>query len=123
VGVPVDVRLDERNVYGPDVVWYREGRGPVHGDTPPYPMPDLVVEVRSPSSWRRDTTIKKPNYERQGAQELWLVDTVNAMLLVHRRSRAGLPRFDVGLERHPGEMLTSPLLPGFELAVGELFTS
>ncbi len=48
-GLPLVVRMDDRNVYAPDVVWYREGRQPARGDPPPYPVPDLVVEVRSPS--------------------------------------------------------------------------
>lgn len=121
VGVPVDVRLDERNVYGPDVVWYREGRAPVHGDTPPYPMPDLAVEVRSPSSWRRDVDVKKPNYEQHGAVELWLVDTTTHVVFIHRRSAPHAARFDVAAERTIGDPLTSPLLPGFVLAVDEIF--
>lgn len=121
VAVPVDVRLNECNVYGPDVVWYRDGRAPGLSDQPPYPMPDLAVEVRSPSSWRRDTTIKKPNYERHGAQELWLVDTKTNVVLVCRRSHSDMPEFDVSFELGQGEALTSPLLPGFELAIGDVF--
>ena len=120
VGFPIDVRLDERNVYGPDAVWYREGRAPSSGDRPPYPMPDIVVEVRSPSSWHRDTTIKKRSYEQHGAGELWLVDTKANVVLVFRRSRPDIPTFDVRLELGPDEILTSPLLHGFELVVGEV---
>lgn len=121
VGVPIDVRLDERNVYAPDVVWYREGRVPGHFDQPPYPMPDLAVEARSPSTWRRDMHVKKPKYEQYGAVELWLVDTKARVVLVSRRSDRAAPRFDVSLELGVGDVLTSPLLPGFELAVAGLF--
>jgi Uma2 family endonuclease len=84
-------------------------------------MPDLAVEVRSPSSWRRDVRVKKPNYERHGAVELWLVDTTSQIVFVHRRSAPQAPRFDVAPERRVGDPLTSPLLPGFQLAVGEIF--
>lgn len=121
VCVPVDVRLDERNVYGPDVLWYRESRAPALDDRPPYPMPDLAVEVRSPSSWRRDVSVKRPNYERYGAAELWLVDTKAHVVLVFRRSRPDAPRFDMSLELGTSDSLTSPLLPGFELSVAGLF--
>jgi len=118
---PLDVRLDARNVYGPDVAWYRAGRDPELGDQPPYPMPDIAVEVRSPSSWRRDVTVKKPNYELHGAGELWVLDTTTHVVIVHRRSVAGAPTYDVIAELHPEDALTSPLLPGFELRVAEIF--
>jgi len=121
VYVPLDVRLDARNVYAPDVSWYRDDRAPGFADRPPYPMPDLAVEVRSPSSWRRDVGIKKPGYERHGAGELWLIDTVAHVVHVLRRSAQGAPRFDISIDLHPGDALTSPLLPGFELPVGEIF--
>lgn len=120
VCVPLDVRLNERNVYGPDVTWYREGRAPALDDQPPYPMPDIAVEVRSPSSWRRDVEVKKPNYELHGAEELWLVDTKTHVVFVHRRSEPGAPTFDVSVDLHPGDTLSSPLLPGFELPVDEI---
>ena len=38
-------------------------------------MPDIAVEVRSPSTWRYDIGAKKSGYERRGLPELWLVDT------------------------------------------------
>ena len=79
-------------------------------------MPDLVVEVRSPSTWRFDIGAKKDNYERYGVGELWLVDTAAYVVFVFRRSTPDAPRFDVSLEFGPGETLTS-LLPGFALAV------
>src|ERR1044072_2302019 len=75
VGLPLDVLIDDRNVYAPDVVWYREGRAPGREDPAPYAVPDLVVEVRSPSTWRYDIGRKKQQYERHGVGELWLRGT------------------------------------------------
>jgi Uma2 family endonuclease len=120
VYVPLDVKLNERNVYAPDVAWYRAGRAPGFDDLPPYPMPDIAVEVRSPSSWRRDVGVKKPTYERHGAGELWLVDDVAQVVHVLRRSAPGATAFDVAIDVRPGDTLTSPMLPGFELAVDEI---
>jgi Uma2 family endonuclease len=37
VCVPLDIRLNERNVYGPDVVWYREGAVPASPISPRIP--------------------------------------------------------------------------------------
>ena len=120
-GMPIAVLLDEHNVFIPDVEWYREGRVPGRTDPMPYPMPDLVVEVRSPSTWRNDIGVKKAYYERHGAAELWLVDTAADVILAFRRSSPEAPHFDVSIELAAGETLTSPLLPGFAVAVAEIF--
>jgi len=120
-GLPLDVELDDRNVHVPDVVWYRDGRVPALADEPPYPVPDLVVEVRSPSTWRYDIGAKKANYERHGAPELWLVDTAADAVLAFRRSSPDAAHFDISAELAVGGTLTSPQLPGFALPVGDIF--
>lgn len=121
VGLPLDVLIDDRNVYAPDVVWYREERAPRRDDAPPYAVPDLAVEVRSPSTWRFDIGRKKQQYERHCVGELWLVDTAADVVYAFRRSVPHATRFDVSLDFAPGETLTSPLLPGFELSVARIF--
>jgi Uma2 family endonuclease len=117
---PLDVRLDDRNVYNPDILWYAEDRAPRRDDAPPYPMPDIAVEIRSPSTWRYDVGVKKTIYERQGLAELWLVDTRAQTVLVFRRSGPEVKAFDVVLELEREERLESPQLPGFSLALSEL---
>jgi len=121
VTLPLDVRLDDRNVYGPDAMWYAEGRAPRRDGGRPSPIPGIAVEVRSPSTWRRDRDVKRPVYEQQGLPELWLVDTVGECVLVFRRSGPQVREFDIALTIERGETLTSPLLPGFALALDELF--
>ncbi len=121
VGLPLDILLDERNVHAPDVAWYSERRAPRRGDTAPFPAPDIAVEVRSPSTWRFDVGAKKSNYERHAVAELWLVDTSADVVLLFRRSTSHAPVFDVSLELTAADTLTSPLLPGFSLPVGEIF--
>jgi Uma2 family endonuclease len=79
------------------------------------------VEVRSPSTWRYDVGTKKATYERHGLPELWLVDTKSESVLVYRCSAPAVPEFDVALELAAGEVLMSPLLPGFALPVAEVF--
>lgn len=121
VNLPVDVKLDERNVYGPDVVWYRDGRSPQRGDLAPYPLPDIAVEVRSRLTWRHDIGAKKAHYERRAVAELWLVDTAADVVLVFRRSSPAAPTFDISEELDTDSSLTSPLLPGFAVSVAEIF--
>lgn len=121
VAVPLDVRLDDSNVFAPDVLWYAEGRAPHRDSTPPYTMPDIAVEVRSPATWHYDIGEKKAGYERHGLPELWLVDTAAEVVLIFRRATAEAAAFDVALELGGDQKLSSPLLPGFGPAVATLF--
>ncbi len=120
VWLPLDVQIDEVNVYNPDIMWYPSGRTP-DPDEKTSSLPHLAIEVRSPSTWRHDTGAKKAAYERRGLRELWLVDTANESALVFRRSRTEAESFDVSLELGRECALESPLLPGFRLAVDALF--
>jgi len=119
--VPIDVELDRHNVFVPDLLWYSQGKAPGAQAQPPYALPDIAVEVRSPSTWRYNLGAKKAGYEDKGLPELWLIDTLAHTVLVYRRSSAGAPAFDVALELAEPEQLASPLLPGFGVAVTEIF--
>ncbi len=119
--IPLDVKLDDLNVFAPDISWYQASNPVAASAQPPYPLPDLAVEVRSPSTWRYDAGAKKATYERHGLPELWLVDTPAEQVLVFRRSQGGVRGFDVALELGRGDTIGSPLLPGFALDVGALF--
>jgi Uma2 family endonuclease len=126
-GLPGNLVVDEHNVFEPDVWWMAEHRKPGL-DWLCFPdNPDLVVEVRSPSTWRYDVHVKKRRYEEIGVAELWLVDTDAEVVLVFRRSADDKGErsadFDVALELQAseGDCLTSPLLDGFSLDLVALF--
>lgn len=121
VWLPLDVEIDERNVFSPDLLWYAEGRSDALGDERPYPVPDLAVEVRSPSTWRYDIGAKKAAYERNGLPELWLLDPTTNDVFVFRRSSVKAASFDVALELGPDDTLTWPQLPGFAVALATIF--
>ena len=121
VGMPADFILDDRNIYAPDLWWVREERKPRPGDLDLDGLPDLVVEVRSPSTWRYDLGAKRAHYEASGIAELWLVDTGRCEVMAHRRSAPAVPTYDVVDTRSGDDVLTSPLLPGFGVAVAGLF--
>jgi Uma2 family endonuclease len=121
VWLDLGIRLDERNVYQPDLLWYPEGTGPDVYSNPPSPLPQLAIEVRSPSTWRYDIGAKKSAYERHGLQELWLIDTAARAVLVFTRSTPDAPSFDLARELQGADALSSPRLQGFELPLGDLF--
>jgi Uma2 family endonuclease len=119
--LPTEVVLDEYNAFGPDVIWIAEEHRPPDLRQYLERVPDICVEVRSPSTWRYDVGAKKAAYERGGLPELWLVDDRTPCVLVFRRSRREAPTFDVALELGQGDELASSQLPGFALAVDRLF--
>jgi Uma2 family endonuclease len=106
---PVDVDIDEHNVFAPDISWVAHLRS-ARERLPR--IPDLCVEIRSPSTWRYDVGTKLVHYQAAGLPELWLVDTVAESVIVQRRSRRGAPDFDVALEVRGEDDLASPQLPG-----------
>ena len=121
VSLPTDVRMDEHNVYGPDVLWFSEAHIPADLDGYPERVPDLCVEIRSQGTWRYDVGAKKRVYEAGGLPELWLVDDAARSVLVYRRSTPGSKTFDVALEFGGGASVSSPQLRDFSLPVDELF--
>ena len=80
--------------------------------------PDLVIEILSPSTARRDRTVKRHLYERQGVAEYWIVDWRRRQIDCYRRDGDVL-----ALAGTLGEtdVLQSPLLPEFSCPVRDLF--
>ena len=114
---PLNVVLDDGHVLAPDVLWF-DGELPLDAVNAPR-VPDLAVEVRSPATWVYDVGPKRALYERHGLRELWLADTASRTMLVYCRSNLE-SGFDVQLELAADAALSSPLLPGFAVSVGEL---
>lgn len=84
--------------------------------------PDLVVEILSPSTSKKDQREKFDLYERHGVKEYWVVDPEGRWLCVYRLDPAG--KFDVGELREPlGNYgpLASRLLEGFSVDPRALF--
>lgn len=73
---PLDVHLDEDNILQPDVIFIRNDRLHLIRDGYIYGAPDLVVEILSESTGKRDKTIKKAAYEQFGVKEYWLADPI-----------------------------------------------
>ena len=50
-----------------------------------FPVPDFVLEVMSPDSWRDDLGIKKATYQHLGVREYWVFDSRGAPFKRGRR--------------------------------------
>jgi Uma2 family endonuclease len=122
-GIPSDVRIDSRNIYAPDVWWCRQANAPGLDVIRLPELPDLAVEVLSPSTRHYDLGVKRSRYDEQGLPELWIVDPFvhgGVAARVLRRSAPGKPTFDIEIEMGEEGMLASPQLADFEIALADL---
>lgn len=106
---PIEVALADHSVVQPDLVWVganRRGlvRERVEG------APDLVVEVLSPATARRDLGEKLALYATAGVLEYWLLDSEKRTCeLLENRDGAFVVRLPAG------GIHRSPTIPGLEL--------
>jgi len=117
---PIDVLLSEHDIVVPDLIFVAAGRVGVVGEVNVQGTPDLVVEILSPSTRKRDEGLKRRRYEALGVAEYWLVDPVKERVRVYRREGGG---FGGSKDIGPKDRLESPLLPGFALAVKDIFAA
>jgi Uma2 family endonuclease len=82
--------------------------------------PDLVIEIGSPSTRKRDETIKRHLYERSGVSEYWVIDPELDLVRVYRREAEGFGRA-IEMSNDAGDILTTPLLPGLAVSLARIF--
>ena len=71
----VDVYLPDGNIFRPDLTVVKsENAAIINWQKAIYGVPDMVAEVLSKSTMRRDFTVKKDIYESNGVKEYWIVD-------------------------------------------------
>ena len=106
----------------PDVAWLTKQRLSVAlgDDGKLHSAPDLVVEVLSPgpTNRRRDREAKLKLYARRGVLEYWIVDWRAQSIEIYRRLNTHLDLFATLTK---GDLLESPLLPGFSEQLDALF--
>jgi len=77
--------------------------------------PVLAVEILSPSDKQDEITAKVDEYLSSGVQLIWVVDPHFKTVVVHRPD--GPPEMFAGED----EMSADPHLPGFHIAVADIF--
>ena len=133
-----DVHFPDGSLFKPDFIFISAAneklflgnkRSTLHG------VPDMVAEIFSPSTMKRDLGIKKDIYERNGVKEYWIIDpyreTIDVYLL--REGKYELDGHyenysDNELEELPEEERASfkpevpvALLDGFKVKIKNIF--
>ena len=81
--------------------------------------PDLVVEIISPSTAKRDITVKHQLYQRHGVKEYWLLYPNDRTLLVYKLSEEG--RYAQPKVFGEGDVVPVPLLGELVIDMGKVF--
>lgn len=117
---PFPVVFSLFDVVEPDLLYISDARRSILTTAHVQGSPDLVVEVLSPSTRRRDAGIKLRLYGRAGVTEYWMVDPASDTIRVYRRVKGSLTLV-VELNHTAGSALRSPLLPGLSLPLDQVF--
>ena len=114
---PMDVYLDESEVYQPDIIYISNEnskiiRDRVHG------APDLVVEILSPSNGYYDLVHKKKIYEQSGVKEYWIVDPMEKTVDIFENKTG---KYVLISQSEKTGTVKSGVLKGFEVNLTDLF--
>jgi Uma2 family endonuclease len=115
---PLYVVFDEDNVAEPDVLFIRTERLYIVGEADIRGAPDLVVEVLSASTRRRDLRPKLQIYARYRVPYYWIVDPDAETVQVYELGDEG---YRAPITLRAGQQLGCPLFPGITIDVGRLF--
>ena len=80
-------------------------------------VPEIVVEVVSPSSRHRDFHQKPEEYFEFGVQEYWIIDADAKTMTILRRAEGGWAESVA----RPSDIHRTPVLPGLELSIAQVF--
>ena len=119
VVAPMDVHLDENNIVQPDLIYVTNENASIL-KTRIEGVPDLLIEILSPSTGEHDKVRKKALYERFGVPEYWIVD-------IHHRTIDQFVLRDgaYALERTYGsaDAILSERFPCVAVQPGKLFSA
>ncbi len=116
---PVDVVLDDGTIVQPDLLWVSPDneRCRLGENGRWYGAPDLVIEIFSPGTERRDRGVKFVLYQQHGVREYWMVDIEAQYIEIYFREGEQWIRLGIF---GPGEPFASPLLGEPPLDVSSL---
>ena len=116
---PVDVILEATSVVVPDLLFVGRDRAGIVTDRGIEGAPDLIVEILSPGTERRDRVEKAPLFARHGVTHYWLVDPDARALEAYELAQGGYRR----TARLTGAADFGPtLFPGLTIQLASLWS-
>ena len=115
---PTDVILCDTDIVQPDILFIDKDRLDIIDDQV-NGSPDLVVEILSPATRRRDMTEKLALYATHGVPHYWIVNPDDQILIVYRLSGKSYNRVAV----HQGDdQFQSALFAGATIDLGRVWS-
>lgn len=117
---PIDLYIDYKNVFQPDLVFISSEKRNIITNRGIEGVPDLIVEIISPSNVFTDRNRKKKVYQQIGVREYWIVDPANHTLEVYKHDQpdADVPHLYLVKE---GEV-SSSVLVNLKFDLKDIFT-
>lgn len=115
---PYDVHVDLFNTYQPDLLFVSNARQSILESRGVTGAPDLVMEILSESTRRRDFNEKLPVYAANGVREVWIVNLENAMISVYATGEHGATLIG---DFAANDVLTSEVMPGVAIELAPIF--
>ena len=120
---PFDVVFTQFDVVEPDLMYMSNERAAeILTSKHVTGAPEIVVEIASRGTRKRDETIKRRLYERSGVSEYWVVDPELDIMRVYRREHDRFAR-PIELAAERGDVLTTPLLSRLEMPLRRVFAT
>jgi len=115
---PFDVILEETSIVVPDLLFVAQDRVGIVTDRGVRGAPDLIVEILSPGTARRDRVEKAKLYARHGVGHYWLADPEARILEVYELTE-GQYRRTANLA--DDDSFSPSLFPGLTIALSSLW--
>ena len=115
---PYDVLFSDTQVVQPDILFVSNEREHIRTPANIQGAPDMIVEILSPSSVRRDWSYKRELYASHSVREYWIVDPVHQIVSVMLLQDGELKIVGTYTE---GDTVTSSTLEGFSISLNEIF--
>lgn len=113
-----DVVLSDTDVVKPDLLFISKDRQDIITYSNIQGAPDLVVEILSPSTSRRDWNEKRELYAEHGVKEYIVMDPSNKIVW---RLALKDGAFEIENTYYEGDTIQSSVLEGFAVAVNDIF--
>ena len=117
---PFDVHFGENDVLCPDLSFFSNERCALLSERGAEGAPDLVIEVLSPATARRDRKEKREIYTHYGVRELWLVhpelETIEVFDLIKQPDQPVAV-----LENGTHAVIATDILPGLQAPLADIF--